>query len=81
MHGPHGVGFRPVSGHIRLVTVDQGAFHVPLYWDLLDNRSGNSNAADRIALLGVCGQVLGRERVGLVLSDREFVGHAWFKWS
>ena len=66
--------------NILLVTVGQGAFQVPLYWELLDNRSGNSNAADRIALLRVCVQVLGKHRIGLVLGDREFVGHAWFKW-
>ena len=31
--------------NILLVTVGQAAFHIPLYWKLLDNRSGNSNAA------------------------------------
>jgi Transposase DDE domain len=66
--------------NILLVTVGQGAFQVPLYGELLDNRSGNSNAANRIALLRVCVQVLGKDRIGLVLGDREFVGHAWFKW-
>ncbi|MGI4742469.1 MAG: hypothetical protein ACRYG7_45510 [Janthinobacterium lividum] len=65
--------------NILLVTVGQGAFQVPLYWELLDNRSGNSNAADRIALLQVCVQLLGKGRIGLVLGDREFVGHQWFK--
>ncbi|MEJ7666638.1 MAG: hypothetical protein WKG07_47545 [Hymenobacter sp.] len=62
--------------NILLVTVGRGEFQVPLYWELLDNRSGNSNAADRIALLQVCVQVLGKDRIGLVLGDREFVGHA-----
>lgn len=66
--------------NILLVTVGQGAFHVPLYWELLDNRSGNSSAADRIALLQVCLQLLGRSRIGLVVGDREFVGHTWLKW-
>ena len=66
--------------NILLVTVGQGAFQVPLYWELLDNRSGNSNAADRIALLQVCVQLLGKDRIGLVLGDREFVGQQWFKW-
>ena len=47
---------------------------------MLDNRSGNSNAAQRIAVLEVCVAVLGRERIGLVLGDREFVGHIWLKW-
>ncbi|RZK98651.1 MAG: hypothetical protein EOO62_26120 [Hymenobacter sp.] len=65
--------------NILLVTVGQGAFQVPLYWELLDNRSGNSNAADRIALLQVCVKLLGKNRIGLVLGDREFVGQQWFK--
>ena len=62
------------------MSVGQGAFRVPLCWELLDNRSGNSNATDRSALLRVHMQVLGKERIGLVPGDREFVGHAWFKW-
>ena len=65
--------------NILLVTVGQGPFHVPLYRELLDNRSGNSNAAQRIALLRVCVALLGKDRIGLVVGDREFVGHAWFK--
>lgn len=66
--------------NILLVTVGQGAFQVPLYWELLDNRSGNFNAADRIALLQICVQLLGKDRIGLVLGEREFVGQQWFKW-
>jgi len=66
--------------NILLVTVGQGDFHVPLYWELLDNRSGNSAAADRITALQACVQAVGKHRIGLVLGDREFVGHAWLKW-
>ena len=53
---------------------------MPLYWELLDNRSGNSNAAQRLAVLEVCVAVLGRERISLVLGDREFVGYVWLKY-
>ena len=63
-----------------LVTVGRGDWHVPFYWELLDNRSGNSNAAQRIAVLKKCVAVLGHARIGLVLGDREFVGHDWLKW-
>jgi hypothetical protein len=66
--------------NILLVTVGRGTFQVPLYWELLDNRSGNSAAADRIALLKTCVQVLGKDRIGLVVGDREFVGHVWLNW-
>ena len=61
--------------NILLVTVGHGDLHWPLCWELLDNKSGNSNAADRIRLLDFCLRVLGRHRVGLVVGDREFVGH------
>ena len=47
---------------------------MPLCWHLLDNRSGNSNAADRIAVLAHCVPLLGRERIELVVGDREFIG-------
>ncbi len=66
--------------NILLVAVGCGEWQVPFYWELLDNRSGNSNAAQRIAVLDVCVAVLGRARIGLVVGDREFVGHAWLKW-
>ena len=66
--------------NVLLVTVSRGDCHWPLCGALLDNRSGNSNAADRAALLDFCLRVLGPDRVGLVVSDREFVGHAWFKY-
>jgi len=66
--------------NILLVTVGREEFQVPLYWELLDNRRGNSNAADRIALLQVCVELLGQDRIGLVVGDREFVGHAWLNW-
>ena len=66
--------------NILLVTEGRGDCHWPLCWELLDNRSGNSNADDRTALLDFCLQVLGPHRVGLVVGDREFVGHKWFKY-
>ena len=66
--------------NVLLVTAGAGDVHVPLCWQLLDNRSGNSNAADRIALLADCVALLGRERIELVVGDREFIGHTWLKW-
>lgn len=52
---------------------------IPLYWELLDNNSGNSNTGDRIALLKKCIHLLGK-RIGLFLGDREFIGHRWLKY-
>lgn len=66
--------------NILLVTVGCGDLQWPLYWELLDNKSGNSQAADRIRVLDFCLHAVGRHRVGLVVGDREFVGQKWFKY-
>ena len=66
--------------NVLLVTAGAGDGHVPLCGQLLDNRSGNSNAADRIALLADYVTLLGRERIELVVGDREFIDHTWLKW-
>ncbi len=66
--------------NILMVLACQGAVQVPLYWELLDNKSGNSSTADRKQLLAKCMALLGKERIGIVIADREFVGHTWLKY-
>ena len=53
---------------------------IPLYWLLLDNKSGNSNVMDRCALVERLLRVIGKQRVGLLVADREFIGHKWVKY-
>ena len=71
-------GTRQVN--ILMILVGYGDLQIPLYWELLENKSGNSNTKDRIHLLIQCVQLIGKERIGLVIGDREFVGHKWFKY-
>lgn len=66
--------------NILLITVGCGDLHWPLCWELLDNKSGNSNAAARIELLDFCLQVLGVSRIEVVVGDREFIGHKWLSY-
>ena len=66
--------------NILMVLASQGQVQVPLYWELLDNKSGNSSTQDRKAILAKCIGLLGKERIGIVIADREFVGHAWLKY-
>ena len=47
---------------------------------MLDNKSGNSNSQDRIDVLEKCFAVVDVKRIGLVIGDREFVGHKWIKY-
>ena len=65
--------------NILLISIGCGDVQLPLYWELLDNRSGNSNAGNRMALVELCLAVVGKERIGVLIGDREFVGHKWFK--
>jgi hypothetical protein len=66
--------------NILMVVASTTTMLVPLYWELLDNKSGNSSNEDRIELLKMCIKLLGKERIGLVIGDREFIGHKWMKY-
>jgi len=66
--------------NILMVLASQAQVQVPLYWELLDNKSGNSSTQDRKAILAKCIKLLGKERIGIVIADREFVGHEWLKY-
>ena len=52
---------------------------VPLFWSVL-GKAGNSDTAERIALMERFLKVFGGSRVAALLADREFVGEAWFQW-
>ncbi|WP_147921132.1 IS4 family transposase [Pontibacter qinzhouensis] len=64
--------------NILMVLASQGKIQVPLYWSLLDNKSGNSCTQDRIDVVDKCLRLLGK-RIGLLVADREFIGHKWLK--
>ena len=52
---------------------------LPLFWTVLD-KPGNSDTAERIALMERFLGVFGEGRVAALLADREFVGEDWFRW-
>lgn len=66
--------------NILMIVVRCRDITIPLYWELLDNNSGNSHTNDRIELLKKCIDLLGAKRIGLFLGDREFIGHRWLKF-
>ena len=66
--------------NILMVVVGYRDITVPLYWEMLDNNSGNSSCEQRNDLLGLCIDLIGADRIGLVVGDREFVGHRWLKY-
>lgn len=66
--------------NVLCVIASVGKMGVPLYFELLDNKSGNSNSADRIGVLKQIVETLGRERIAYLVMDREFIGHKWLRW-
>jgi len=52
---------------------------VPLYYEFLDHR-GNSNSECRIDLIKRFISKFGKERIGCILGDREFIGKKWLGW-
>lgn len=66
--------------NILMVVAVCDGISVPLFWELLDNKSGNSSSEARIGLLEKCVTLLGKERIGMVVGDREFVGHLWLSY-
>lgn len=51
----------------------------PILFKLLP-KQGNSNTAERIAILERFISLFGREKLGCLVADREFVGENWLKW-
>jgi Transposase DDE domain len=72
--------FGKCETNILMILIGCGELQLPLYWEFLDNRSGNSNSQDRIDLVEKCFRVVDKKRIGLVVGDREFVGHKWIKY-
>jgi hypothetical protein len=66
--------------NILMIVAKNGSVGIPLYWSLLDNNSGNSNCKDRINLLSKLLNVIGKDRIGLIVGDREFIGVEWVKY-
>lgn len=66
--------------NILCVVVSIGKMAVPIYFEMLDNNSGNSNWKDRIKLFKSIIKIIGKDRISIVLMDREFIGKNWLSW-
>lgn len=66
--------------NVLCVVVSIGKMAVPVYFEMLDNNSGNSNATDRIELLKSLISIVGKGRIQMLVMDREFIGQTWLSW-
>ena len=63
--------------NILMIVAQNDSVGIPLYWELLDNKSGNSNCQNRQDLLQKLIQVIGAKRINVIVGDREFIGQKW----
>ncbi|MEA5261069.1 IS4 family transposase [Arcicella aquatica] len=66
--------------NILMIVARHDGVGIPIYWDLLDNRSGNSNIDNRKELIGKVISLIGVDRILVIVGDREFIGHQWIKY-
>lgn len=65
--------------NILVLAVATRHSQAPLMWIVLD-RPGNSGAPERIALIGRYIATFGKDSIGMLLGDREFIGETWFNY-
>ena len=71
------IGRREVN--ILMLALATRRFRVPLMWTVLD-KAGNSNTAERIALMQRYLALFGAGSVRFLLADREFIGLTWLNF-
>lgn len=66
--------------NVLMIVAQYGSVGIPLYWELLENKSGNSNCQNRQDLLINLIKVIGVKRIKVIIGDREFIGQKWIKY-
>ena len=65
--------------NILMIVITYKGIGIPVVWTFLDKR-GNSNTAERIALIKRFIAIFGKNKIECLLGDREFIGKAWFEY-
>lgn len=63
-----------------VITAYANGIGIPIWFELLDNKGGNSNTNDRISALDQCLEIIGIERIDCFIADREFIGTKWINF-
>jgi hypothetical protein len=63
--------------NIFMLAITYRGIAIPIFWRMLPKK-GNTNTCERIELLNRFIKVFGKEIIGGILADREFIGDKWF---
>ncbi len=62
-----------------VAAVVYGSISIPIAWLLLDKK-GNSSTAERKKLIEQIVEIVSKDRIEIILADREFVGKKWLEY-
>ena len=71
--------FGQFSINLLVLAIIHNGVAFPVYWSFLAKK-GNSNTAERIALMEKFITTFGTAGIACLVADREFVGQKWFKY-
>lgn len=66
--------------NIFMLGITYEGIAIPIYWKLLDNKGGSSNAKQQIALIQRFIKTFGQHQIAGILGDREFPNKVLCKW-
>lgn len=72
--------FGQTNINILVLGVIYKGLSLPLLWVFLGDKRGNSDQAERMALLQRFIRLFGREQIEFLAADREFVGQEWWQF-
>jgi len=72
--------FGSMSINFLVISVYANGIGIPIWFELLDNKGGNSHTNDRISALDQCIELLGKDRIECFIADREFIGKKWINF-
>ena len=67
------------SINLLVLAIVHNGVAFPVYWTFLAKK-GNSNTAERIAIMERFITTFGQDSIACLVADREFVGQKWFKF-
>ncbi|MDP0561286.1 MAG: hypothetical protein QS721_02660 [Candidatus Endonucleobacter sp. (ex Gigantidas childressi)] len=63
-----------------MVSIAWQGTSIPIVWECLDKKGGNSNTDESIAVMDRVLNLIPLKRIDNLLANREFIGHVWLDW-
>lgn len=65
--------------NILMLSVEHLGIGIPIFWMVL-NKGGNSLTKNRVKIVKRVLKAIGKEKIRVLLADREFIGEEWFRF-